>query len=67
MIFSHHMGERSDAYRRRADDCDDAAARVRDPEVRSVYLAIGACWKKMGGEQLTIEAVHLGGYLSRKA
>ena len=49
------MGDRSEAYRRRADDCDAAADRVSDPEIRSVYLAIGARWRKMAEQQEAIE------------
>ena len=32
------MGERADACRRRANDCELAASRVKDPDVRTVYL-----------------------------
>jgi hypothetical protein len=49
------VGERSDAYTRRAVECDAAAARVTDPEIRSVYPAIGARWRKMAEEQKAIE------------
>jgi hypothetical protein len=49
------MSERSDALRRRAEECDAAAARVTDPEIRSVYLAIGARWRKMAEQQQAID------------
>jgi hypothetical protein len=42
------MGERADAYRRRTNDCELAASRVKDPEVRAVYLDMAA----VGGEWL---------------
>ena len=49
------VSERADAYRRRADQCEAAVARVRDPDVRSVYLAIAARWRKMAEQQQAIE------------
>ena len=49
------MDDRSETYRRRADDCDAAADRVSDPEVRAVYLAMGARWRKMAEQQKAIE------------
>jgi hypothetical protein len=49
------MDARSETYRRRADDCDAAADRVTDPEIRSVYLAIGARSRKMAEQQQAIE------------
>jgi hypothetical protein len=45
------VAERSDIYKRRATECDAAAARVTDPEIRSVYVAIGAHWRKMAVQQ----------------
>jgi hypothetical protein len=49
------MNDRPDAYRRRAEQCDAAAERVTDPEVRAVYLAMGARWRKMAEELEAIE------------
>ena len=40
------MGERADACRRRANDCELAASRVKDPEVRTVYLDMAARWRE---------------------
>ena len=49
------MVDRSEAYRRRADDCDAAAERVSNPAVRTVYVTIGARWRKMAEQQQAIE------------
>ena len=49
------MAERADTYRRRADDCDTAAARVTDPDVRSVYLDMAGCWRRMAEQQEQID------------
>jgi hypothetical protein len=49
------MNARVEAYRRKAEECDAAAERVSDAEVRSVYLAIGARWRKMAEQQQAIE------------
>jgi hypothetical protein len=41
------MGERADACRRRANDCELAASRVKDPEVRpsiSTWRPVGVEW-----------------------
>jgi hypothetical protein len=45
------MGERADACRRRANDCEQAASRVKDPTVRTVYLDIAARWRRMAEQQ----------------
>ena len=45
------MAERADTYRRRAEDCDAAAARVTDPDVRSVYLDMAECWRQLAEQQ----------------
>jgi hypothetical protein len=49
------VGERSDAYKRHAVECDAAAARITDPEIRFAYLAMGARWRKMAEQQKAIE------------
>jgi hypothetical protein len=49
------MSEQANAYRRKAEACDAAAERVIDPEVRAVYLAMGARWRKMAERQQAIE------------
>lgn len=54
MVFDG-MSERSDTYRRRARECDDAAERVADPEARAAYLAMGTRWRKMADELEAIE------------
>ena len=54
------MGERADAYRRRANDCEQAASRVKDPDVRTVYLDMAARWRRMAEQQEAIDHV-LGG------
>jgi hypothetical protein len=42
------MGERAAACRRRAIDCEQAASRVKDPDVRTAYLT----WRPGGVEWL---------------
>jgi hypothetical protein len=51
------MGYRSEAYRRRAEQCERAAARVRDPDIRSMYLTIALRWRRMAEQQEQIEAL----------
>ena len=51
------MGERAEACRRRANDCEQAATRVKDPEVRMVYLEIAARWRRMAEQQEVIDDV----------
>ena len=51
------MGERADACRRRANDCELAASRVKDPEVRTVYLDMAARWRRMAAQQEGIDEV----------
>jgi hypothetical protein len=49
------MSERSDALRRRAEQCEAAAARVRDPEISAVYLATAFRWRRMADQQDEID------------
>jgi hypothetical protein len=49
------MGERADACRRRANDCELAASRVKDQEVCSVYLDMAARWRRMAAQQEAID------------
>jgi hypothetical protein len=49
------MGERADACRRRANDCELAASRVKDQEVCSVYLGMAARWRRMAAQQEAID------------
>jgi hypothetical protein len=49
------MSERVDAFRRRAEQCEAAAARVSDPKVRTVYLDMAARWRKMAERQQAID------------
>jgi hypothetical protein len=49
------MSEQANAYQRKAEARDAAAERVTDPEVRAVYLAMGARWRKMAERQQAIE------------
>ena len=51
------MGERTDACRRRANDCELAASRVKDPEVRAAYLDMAARWRRMAAQQEGIDDV----------
>jgi hypothetical protein len=51
------MGERADAYRRRANDCEQAAFRVKDPKVHTAYLEIAARWRRMAEQQEAIDDV----------
>ncbi len=46
------MSERSDALRRRAEQCESAAARVNDPE----YLATALRWRSMTEQQDEIDS-----------
>ena len=48
------MGERADAYRRRANDCEQAAFRVK---VHTAYLEIAARWRRMAEQQEAIDDV----------
>jgi hypothetical protein len=49
------MSERSDAFRRRAEECDAAAARVSDSDICDVYLDIAGRWRKMAEQQDAID------------
>ena len=44
------MSERADACRRRANDCELAASRMKDQEVRTVYLDMAARWRRMAAQ-----------------
>ena len=59
------MGERADACRRRANDCELTASRVKDPEVRTVYLDMAARLRRMAAQQEGIDDV-LGTYEKRE-
>lgn len=45
------MIDRAERYERRAQQADEAAARVTDPQIASAYLAIAARWRRMAGDQ----------------
>jgi hypothetical protein len=47
--------DRSNAYLRRAHECESAAARVSDPNVKAAYLAMASRWRKMADRQQAIE------------
>jgi hypothetical protein len=49
------MSERVDEFRRRAEQCEAAAARVSDPKVRTAYLDMAARWRKMAERQEAID------------
>ena len=51
------MGERADTCRRRANDCELAASRVKDLAVRTVYLDMAARRRRMAAEQEVIDDV----------
>jgi hypothetical protein len=51
------MSERADACRRRANDCELAASRMKDQEVRTVYLDMAARWRRMAAQQEAIDDV----------
>jgi hypothetical protein len=51
------MGERADACRRRANDYELAASRVKDPNVRDAYLNMAASWRRMAVQQQAIDEV----------
>ena len=44
-----------EAYRRRADQCEAAAARVRDPDIRATYLDVAARWRRKAEQQEAID------------
>ena len=51
------MGERADACRRRANDCEQAASRVKDPAVREAYLEAATRWRRMAAQQDAMDDV----------
>lgn len=51
------MGERADTCRRRANDCEQAASRAKDPNVRDAYLNMAARWRRMAEQQEAIDDV----------
>jgi hypothetical protein len=51
------MDERADTWRRRANDCELAASRVKDPNVSAVYLDMAARWRRMAAQQQAIDDV----------
>ena len=51
------MGERADTSRQRANDCELAASRVKDPDVRAAYLDMAARWRRMAAQQEGIDDV----------
>ena len=51
------MGERAAACRRRAIDCEQAASRVKDPDVRTAYLDMAARWRRMAAQQDAMDHV----------
>jgi hypothetical protein len=59
------MGERADACPRRANDGELAASRVKDPEVRTVYIDMAVRWRRMAAQQEGIDDV-LGTYEKRE-
>jgi hypothetical protein len=59
------MSDRADAYRRRAEDCERAASRVSDPNIRTAYLDVAARWRRMAEQQQAIDDV-LGGRRKRE-
>jgi hypothetical protein len=52
---SFRVSGRADAYRQKADQCEAAAARVRDQDIRSVYLAVAEPWRRMAKQQDAID------------
>ena len=49
------MSKRVDAYRRSAEQCEAASARVLDPDIRSAYVDMAARWRKMAEQQETVD------------
>jgi hypothetical protein len=44
------MSDRADACRRRAEDCERAAARVSDPKVQAAYLYMARQWRELADQ-----------------
>ena len=51
------MGERAETCRRRANDCELTASRVKDPDVRAAYLDMAARWRRMAAQQDAMDHV----------
>ena len=47
--------DRANAYQRKAHECECAAARVSDPNVRAAYLDMASRWREMAERQQAIE------------
>jgi len=50
------MSKRSDAVRRHVQERDEAGQRVRDADIREVYLATAVRWRKLAEQQENIDA-----------
>jgi hypothetical protein len=55
--FAHIMPNRAHLYLCRAEQCEQAAQKVRDSGVRSVYLDIAARWRRMAKQQEEIDRI----------
>ena len=49
------MRSRADVYRRKADECERAAARVANPQVQASYRQMSRQWHEMAERQQTID------------
>jgi hypothetical protein len=51
------MIDRSIAYRRKAQECERAAARVTDPQVQAIYRDMARRWTEMADQAEAVERV----------
>ena len=49
------MRSRADVYRRKAYECERAAARVANPQVQASYRQMSRQWHEMAERQQTID------------
>ncbi len=54
------MESRIDACRKKADECERAAARVADPRVQARYLEMSRQWHQMAMRQQALDEALVG-------
>jgi hypothetical protein len=54
------MKSRSENCREKADECERAAARVSDPQIRASYCQMSRQWHEMAERQLAIDEALTG-------
>jgi hypothetical protein len=65
-FFFDGMSNRVDAYRRRAEDCERAASRVSDPNIRAGYFDMAVQWRPMAEQQQAIDDLLAPGELGTR-